>query len=104
MTAAFLSIGTAALYCCQEADKAPSQSVENFGATELQMLMNMAQGLHPEYQSLLTRARAQLLRLTGDDAGKFGEPLRRSEVLDSGSESSRVLSELSPLRPWGQIL
>lgn len=68
------------------------------------MLMNMAQGLHPEYQSLLTRARAQLLRLTGDDAGKFGEPHRKSEVLDSGSESCRVLSKLSPFRQCGQIL
>ena len=87
MTAAFLSIGTAALYCCQETDKAPSQSVENFGANETEILMNMAHGLQAEYQNLLTHARAQLLRLTSDEAGKLGRPFRKSEVLSSGSVS-----------------
>ncbi len=85
LVASFHAIGIAALYACEEADKRPTESVENFGENELTLLYNRIGKLESGAQAKLARAEKYLLTVSRVDAGKaFGSPIIRSDVLAAG--------------------
>lgn len=84
MAASFHAVGIAALYACEEADKRPTESVENFGENELTLLYNRIGKLEPGEQARLARYEKYLLTLSRVDAGAaFGSPIIRADILAS---------------------
>ncbi|WP_198085805.1 hypothetical protein [Variovorax sp. E3] len=83
MAAVFLSMGLAALYACKEAGVSPSESVENFGSNELDVLNGLSSLLGSEDQERISRVRHILAVGAGDKHGAFGGPIRQADVDDT---------------------
>lgn len=82
MFAASLSIGIAANYCCEEIDEAPSESVANFGDSEFDTLLDMIDMLDLEKQERIVRVGEYLMDRTASEAGQFGKPIARSDLMN----------------------
>ncbi|MFH0130661.1 Imm6 family immunity protein [Variovorax sp. VaC1] len=80
MAVAFLSIGLAALNACNEVNKPPSESIDNFGENEWSVLIDLSQSLPEKKRESIEKIKTYLISLTRRDQGNFGAPIKKADV------------------------
>lgn len=80
ITSAWLIIGLIAFNACEEAEEIPSESVENFGDNEWNMLYDLSSKLDPADTQAIKSAEDKLVELTKSDQSKFGKPLNKPRL------------------------